>query len=100
MHFRNGIFNRLLNRSLILLQRCPKNHPAYIQLYSLMTSNNWNSPVEAKSIIKIILQFRHKYPELLRNQFYKIFLESMLPLLHCINDTIDHEIDYRPPYGI
>ena len=93
-------FTRLFNYSLVLLQRCPKNHPAYRQLYSIMTTQRWNSSMEAKNAIHYILEFRSKYPELLRQEDYINFFNSMLPLLNCLNDAKDGERDYRIPYGI
>lgn len=95
-----GTFIRLVNRSLILLQRCPKNHPAYRQLLSIMTTQRWDTAMQARSAIQSILKFRFTYPELMREPYYTTFFNSMLPLLNCLNDAIDGQIDYRVPYGI
>ena len=93
------LFTRTFNRSLILLDRCSRNHVAFRQIENIMKNQAWSNAVEAKRAIQSILQLRFKYPELLRDQYYVPFFNSMLPLLNILNDAIDGEIDYRIPYG-
>ena len=93
------LFTRTFNRSLILLDRCSRNHVAFRQIENIMKNQSWSNAVEAKRAIQSILQLRFKYPELLRDKYYVPFFNSMLPLLNILNDAIDGEIDYRIPYG-